>query len=67
MSGEAMKSNKSYMKRIRVTKGGKLVARAPGQNHFNAKRSGGDRERHNRASTFHAPMNNTAKSRFLNS
>ncbi len=32
-----MKTNKSYTKRIRVTKNGKLIARAKGQNHFNAK------------------------------
>jgi ribosomal protein L35 len=32
-----MKTNKSDSKRIRVTKNGKLVARAKGQNHFNAK------------------------------
>ena len=32
-----MKTNKSYAKRIRVTKRGKLLARKPGQNHFNAK------------------------------
>ena len=32
-----MKTNKSYTKRIRVTKNGKLVARKSGQNHFNAK------------------------------
>jgi ribosomal protein L35 len=53
------------MKRLRVSKNGKIVARAPGQNHFNAKRSGRERERHNRAGTFHAVLNNTAKSRFL--
>ena len=35
-----MKTNKSYTKRVRVTKNGKLVARKPGQNHFNAKESG---------------------------
>jgi ribosomal protein L35 len=35
-----MKTNKSYSKRIRVTRNGKLVARARGQNHFNAKQSG---------------------------
>ncbi|MFZ1987773.1 MAG: 50S ribosomal protein L35 [Minisyncoccia bacterium] len=35
-----MKSNKSYTKRVRVTKTGKLVARKAGQNHFNAKESG---------------------------
>ncbi|MDA8596833.1 50S ribosomal protein L35 [Candidatus Pacebacteria bacterium] len=35
-----MKTNKSYTKRIKVTKNGKLIARKPGQNHFNAKESG---------------------------
>jgi ribosomal protein L35 len=35
-----MKTNKSYTKRIRVTKKGKLVARKSGQNHFNAKEGG---------------------------
>ena len=33
------KTNKSYTKRIKVTKTGKLLARRPGQNHFNAKES----------------------------
>lgn len=60
-----MKNNKSYSKRIRVTKNGKLVSRAPGQNHFNAKRSGSEVQRHHRAGQFHAAMDNTAKSRFL--
>jgi ribosomal protein L35 len=35
-----MKTNKSYTKRIRVTKKGKLIARKPGQDHFNAKERG---------------------------
>ena len=38
-----MKTNKSYTKRIRVTRNGKLMARAKGQNHFNAKQSGAER------------------------
>jgi ribosomal protein L35 len=38
-----MKTNKSYTKRIRVTKKGKLIARMPGQDHFNAKSSGNER------------------------
>lgn len=38
-----MKTNKSYSKRIRVTRNGKLMARKPGQNHFNAKQSGSER------------------------
>ncbi|MDP2593071.1 MAG: bL35 family ribosomal protein [bacterium] len=32
-----MKTNKSFMKRLKVTKNGKIVARKAGQNHFNAK------------------------------
>lgn len=35
-----MKTNKSYTKRIRVTRKGKLVARKSGQDHFNAKERG---------------------------
>ncbi|MEI6494597.1 MAG: bL35 family ribosomal protein [bacterium] len=32
-----MKTNKSYSKRLKVTKNGKILARTAGQNHFNAK------------------------------
>jgi ribosomal protein L35 len=38
-----MKTNKSYTKRIKVTKNGKLIARKAGQNHFNARQTGRDR------------------------
>ena len=34
-----MKTNKSYTKRLKVTKNGKLIGRKPGFNHFNAKQS----------------------------
>jgi ribosomal protein L35 len=34
-----MKTNKSFTKRLKVTKNGKIIARTPGQNHFNAKES----------------------------
>lgn len=34
-----MKTNKSYTKRLKKTKSGKLLGRAPGFNHFNAKQS----------------------------
>lgn len=34
-----MKTNKSFTKRIKVTKKGKLLARKPGGSHFNAKES----------------------------
>ncbi len=60
-----MKGNKSYSKRLRVTKRGKIVSRAPGQNHFNAKESGAKRQRHRRAGAFHATLSNTDKSRFF--
>jgi len=60
-----MKTNKSYTKRLRVTKKGKIIARAPGHNHFNAKESGTGQMRRRRAVSFHAAMNNTAKSRYL--
>ncbi len=34
-----MKTNKSFTKRLKITRNGKLVARRPGQDHFNAKES----------------------------
>ncbi|HPS21254.1 MAG TPA: 50S ribosomal protein L35 [Candidatus Paceibacterota bacterium] len=34
-----MKTNKSYTKRLKLTKTGKLISRKPGFNHFNAKQS----------------------------
>ncbi len=34
-----MKTNKSLTKRLKITKNGKLIARKPGFNHFNAKQS----------------------------
>ena len=34
-----MKTNKSFTKRIRVTRRGKRLVRKPGGNHFNAKES----------------------------
>ncbi len=32
-----MKTNKSFSKRLKITRNGKIVARKPGKNHFNAK------------------------------
>lgn len=34
-----MKTNKSFQKRLKVTAKGKVLARKPNQNHFNAKES----------------------------
>jgi ribosomal protein L35 len=58
-----MKTNKSYTKRIKVTKNGKLIARKPGQNHFNARQSG--TQRLNRKRTQGITMSTRAKNRFL--
>ncbi|HEX7651222.1 MAG TPA: 50S ribosomal protein L35 [Candidatus Paceibacterota bacterium] len=58
-----MKTNKSYLKRIRVTKNGKLVVRAKGQNHFNAKESGSQRGAKRRSVTLNISMR--ARRRFL--
>jgi ribosomal protein L35 len=35
-----MKTNKSFTKRLKVSKNGKIRGRQAGQNHFNAKESG---------------------------
>ncbi|OGI68245.1 hypothetical protein A2738_02140 [Candidatus Nomurabacteria bacterium RIFCSPHIGHO2_01_FULL_42_15] len=37
--GKGMKTNKSYSKRLKITKSGKILSRKPGFNHFNAKQS----------------------------
>jgi ribosomal protein L35 len=34
-----MKTNKAFTKRLKITRRGKIIARKPGQNHFNAKES----------------------------
>ncbi len=34
-----MKTNKSFSKRLKLTKNGKIISRKPGTNHFNAKES----------------------------
>lgn len=34
-----IKTNKSLTKRLKITKNGKILSRAPGFNHFNAKQS----------------------------
>ncbi len=57
------KTNKSFTKRIRVTKKGKLVAKKAGLNHFNAKESASSKMTKRRASKFN--MSNKAQARFL--
>jgi ribosomal protein L35 len=58
-----MKTNKSYTKRLKVTKNGKVLSRTPGHNHFNARANGATRQRRRRYSTL--KLNAVAKSRFL--
>lgn len=59
----AIKTNKSYTKRLKVTKNGKILARKSGQNHFNAKESAKKQMTKKRMTEFH--MTNKEKSRFL--
>jgi ribosomal protein L35 len=58
-----MKTNKSFTKRIKVTKNGKLIARKPGQNHFNARQSGQQRLARKRTQTL--TMSKRLTRRFL--
>lgn len=58
-----IKTNKSYLKRLKLTKNGKLMARKPGQNHFNAKER--TRVSGNKRRMTVMQMDNKAKSRFL--
>lgn len=59
----AMKTNKSYTKRLKVTKTGKLLARRTGQNHFNTKERRAAKYAKGRDAEFH--MSNKSRSRFL--
>ncbi|HEV8666457.1 MAG TPA: 50S ribosomal protein L35 [Candidatus Paceibacterota bacterium] len=47
-----MKTNKSFTKRLKITKNGKVVARKPGKNHFNAKESRSNQMAGNRTQAF---------------
>lgn len=58
-----MKTNKSYKKRLKVTKSGKIIARRKGQNHYNAKDSGTTTIAKRR--TTKIPMTQKSRSRFL--
>ncbi len=58
-----MKTNKSYNKRLKVTKNGKIKARKAGQNHFNAKASRSKQLDKKRTADF--PMSNKDRRRFI--
>ena len=58
-----IKTNKSYAKRLKVSKNGKIRSRKAGQNHFNAKDSASSSHRKGRSMPVH--MSNKSRSRFL--
>jgi len=58
-----MKTNKSYTKRLKVTKTGKVLARKPGQNHFQAKKTGTEQLQNKQLNNFN--ISNKKASRFL--
>lgn len=58
-----IKTNKSYLKRLKVTKTGKLLSRKAGQNHFNSKERRAAKSAKNKSSEFHMTMKE--RSRFL--
>ncbi len=49
-----MKTNKSFSKRLKVTRRGKIIARKPGKNHFNAKEGRSKQMTGNRTETLSA-------------
>ena len=59
----SIKTNKSFMKRFKVTKNGKILSRKAGQNHFNAKERTGVANR--KSGMVLVKMDNKSKSRFL--
>lgn len=58
-----MKTNKSFTKRLKVTRNGKILSRKAGQDHFNAKESRGSQLKKKRMLSVH--FSNKAKARFL--
>ncbi len=58
-----MKTNKSYAKRVKVTKSGKVLVRKAGINHFNAKMS--RKTQLNNKSRRVLVLNAKARTRFL--
>lgn len=58
-----MKTLKTYTKRLKVTKNGKILSRKAGQDHFNAKERG--RTKGLKSRPVNVRMTNKTKSRFL--
>lgn len=57
------KTNKSYTKRLKMPKNGKLLARTPGQDHFNAKEGGETGIKRGRLQEY--KLSNKDRGRFL--
>lgn len=57
----SLKTNKSFSKRLRLTKNGKLLGRKPGKNHFNAKAKRAKQLSGKRWSQFVLSNNNLGK------
>ena len=60
-----MKTNKSFTKRLRVTRKGKIVSRVPGQDHFNAKERRRRQMQRRRNVSMTMVMTNKDRARFL--
>ena len=58
-----MKVNKSFSKRLKITRNGKIVSRGQGQNHFNSKES--RRSQLNKRRSVAVVMTQKSISRFL--
>jgi ribosomal protein L35 len=58
-----MKTNKSFLKRLKITKNGKILGRKPGFNHFNAKQKRTKQLAGKKTRIF--VMTNKQKARFL--
>ncbi|MCI0619926.1 50S ribosomal protein L35 [Candidatus Wolfebacteria bacterium] len=56
-----MKTNKSFTKRLRVTRRGKVLARKPGGNHFNAKESRSKQLKRKILKRFELPQSERAR------
>ena len=57
------KTNKSFLKRIKITGSGKILKRPPGQNHFNSKATG--QQTRNKKGSILAPHELTRKYKAL--
>ncbi len=58
-----MKTNKSFLKRLKVTRTGKILGRKPGKNHFNSRATRRSQLQGKRLENF--VMTNKQKSRYL--